>query len=79
MEDMDGELLIYNPNTATTLHLNGPSALVWHLLTGEHSLATIVTGLQQAYPDQSEQIEPDVMATVNDMLTQDVIAEVSQA
>lgn len=76
MEDMDGELLIYNPDTTTTLHLNGPSAVVWHLLTGEHSVAYIISGLQEMYPDQSDQIEPDVTHTVKDMLAQKVIVEV---
>ncbi|RBP53498.1 coenzyme PQQ synthesis protein D (PqqD) [Arenicella xantha] len=76
MEDMDGELLVYNPNTATTLHLNGPSTVVWQLLTGEYSLATIITSLQEAYPDQAAQIEPDVIATVSDMLEQGVIQAV---
>jgi hypothetical protein len=61
VEDMDGELLIYNPGTATTLHLNGPSMLVWNCCDGESSVKEIVDALQEAFPDQAVQIETDVV------------------
>jgi len=38
LEEMEGEALIYNPSAATTLHLNPPSVMVWHMLDGERSV-----------------------------------------
>lgn len=73
LEDMDGEILLYNPTSATTLHLNGPSAVVWELCTGENSVAEIIDALQQAYPAQAEQIEGDVISVINELKEKQVI------
>lgn len=61
VEDMDGELLIYNPESATTLHLNGPSMVVWNCCNGSASVQDIVVALQEAFPQQTEQISADVV------------------
>jgi hypothetical protein len=61
VEDMDGELLIYNPESATTLHLNGPSMVVWNCCNGSASVQDIVVALQEAFPQQAEQISADVV------------------
>lgn len=66
VEDMDGELLIYNPETATTLHLNQPSMVVWNCCNGESSVGDVVEALQQAFPDQAEQIKADVVSVLTD-------------
>ncbi len=73
LEDMDGELLLYNPNNATTLHLNGPSAIVWHLCTGENSVAEMIEALKEAYPDQAAQIEGDVISVLQDLKANEVL------
>jgi hypothetical protein len=62
VEDMDGELLIYNPDAATTLHLNGPSMVVWSCCNGDASVQEIIDALQDTFPDQAEQISADVLA-----------------
>jgi hypothetical protein len=76
LEDMDGEMLLYNPSNATTLHLNGPSALVWELCNGDNSVATMIHTLQQAYPAQKEQIERDVTAVIKELSDNDAIQQV---
>lgn len=73
LEDMDGELLLYNPSNSTTLHLNGPSAVVWQLCTGENSVQEMIEALQEAYPEQAEQIGPDVVAVIKDLKEQEVL------
>lgn len=73
LEDMDGDLLLYNPTTATTLQLNGPSAIIWQLLNEQHSVAEIIAALQEAYPDQAAQIEGDVLQAVSEFVAQSVI------
>lgn len=67
LEDMDGELLLYNPTTATTLHLNNSSAVVWELCNGERSLGDIVAALEEAFPGQAEQIKEDVAQVVQEL------------
>lgn len=77
IEDMDGETLLYNPSNATTLHLNGPSAVVWGLCTGENSVGEIIDALQQAYPQQAEQIKDDVVSVINELTEKQVIQRVA--
>jgi hypothetical protein len=76
LEDMDGELLLYNPSSAVTLHLNGPSAIVWQLCDGQRAAADIVQLVQEAYPDQNAQIKQDVTDVIDDLLERKVLEPV---
>jgi len=73
LEDMDGEILLYNPNNATTLHFNGPSAIVWELCNGENSVQTMIDALIEAYPGQAGQIAGDVIATIKEFAEHQII------
>ena len=76
LEDMDGELLLYNPVNTTTLHLNGSSAVVWELCDGKQSVEAIIASLIKAYPEQSGQIAADVEAVITDLASQSALVEV---
>jgi hypothetical protein len=78
LDNMDGELLLYNPTNATTLHLNGSSAVVWELCDGQQDVKGIVATLQEAFPDQSTQIADDVQTVLVDLVKQAVLVEVSK-
>ena len=78
LEDMDGELLLYHPSTAITLHLNGPSAVVWQLCDGERSCGEIVGMVKEAYPDQADQVETDVAQVITDLAARGVLLNVSE-
>lgn len=67
LEDMDGEMLLFNPGNVTTLRLNGRTALVWELCNGDNSVATIIHQLQQAYPAQADQVEGDVVVVMKQL------------
>jgi len=73
LEDMDGEMLLYNPKNATTLHLNGPAAVVWQLCTGENPVQEIIDALQEAYPEQAADIEADVIMVIKDLKAKEAI------
>lgn len=73
LEDMDGEMLLYNPDSATTLHLNGPSIIVWELCDGKNSVQEIVDIVKTAYPDQAAQIEEDIVKVVGDLSERKVL------
>lgn len=77
LEDMDGELLLYHPPSAMTLHLNGSSAVVWQLCDGKRSIAEIVQLVTEAYPEQAEQIPGDVQSVIEDLLRRNVLVKAS--
>ena len=77
LEDMDGEMLLYNPENATTLHLNGPSIVVWELCDGKRSVQDIIDMVMEAYPDQSDQISNDVQSVIKDLSSRTVLEIVS--
>lgn len=77
LEDMDGELLLYHPPSAVTLHLDGPSAVVWQLIDGERCLGEIIAIVEEAYPQQANQIAEDVARVISDLSTHNVLVEVS--
>lgn len=68
LEDMDGELLLYNPANATTLHLNGPSSIVWELCNGTNSVQDMIDAVQHAYPEQHDQIESDIVGVLKEFI-----------
>jgi hypothetical protein len=77
LEDMDGELLLYHPPSAVTLHLNGPSAVVWQLIDGERSIGEIIAVVKEAYPAQADQIAEDVASVMADLSSREVVVKVS--
>lgn len=79
IEDMDGESLLYHPGTTTTLHLNQPSLLVWNLCDGERSVQDVITTLQEAFPDQNEQIAEDVVDVITELREKKVLVKVTGA
>jgi len=38
LEELDDEILLYNPTKNVTLHFNDSSALIWKMLDGEISV-----------------------------------------
>jgi len=73
LEDMDGEMLLYNPDSATTLHLNGPSAIVWELCDGQRSVQQIIDMVKEAYPEQADQIADDIVAVIEEFSSRKVL------
>lgn len=73
LEDMDGEMLLYNPENATTLHLNQPSVIIWELCDGSNSVQQIIDIVSQAFPEQNDQIEEDVIKVVDDLSERKVL------
>ncbi|MGH1542565.1 MAG: pyrroloquinoline quinone biosynthesis peptide chaperone PqqD [Arenicella sp.] len=73
LEEMDDDILLYNPGNATTLHLNESSALIWKLLDGERSLGDIIDLLQEQYPEAAQEIEKDVFELAEQMVEKQVV------
>ena len=77
LEDMDGELLLYSPSSATTLHLNGSSAIIWDLIDGKNSVEDVIAELKAAFPDHAEQITQDVIDAFSEFENRNVIVSVN--
>ena len=60
VEELDGELLLFNIRSDNILHTNQTGALVWKLCNGERTTASIVKLLQDAYPEAAVSIQADV-------------------
>ena len=73
LEEMDNEVLLYNPKSNLTLHLNQSSSLVWQLLDGVTSVSDLIQQLQHQFPESHEQIEQDVLDVLADMQENKVI------
>lgn len=67
LEEMDNDILLYNPANTQTLHLNETSSLVWQLLDGERSVEVLIQLLQQEFPESHDQIEQDVLEVLEKM------------
>ncbi len=60
LEELDGELLLFNPHDGRLLELNATAALVWQLCDGERSISEITRLLIEAFPEAERRIEDDV-------------------
>ncbi|MDH3375623.1 MAG: PqqD family protein [Gammaproteobacteria bacterium] len=66
LEEMDGEVLLYNPADTKTVYLNETSSLIWNLCDGDRTIETIATLLEECFPDSDSSITDDVVATLED-------------
>jgi hypothetical protein len=76
VENMDGEILLFNPTSQMTLHLNAPSVIVWELCDGQRSVQQIIDQLVEAYPQQADQIDTDVQEVINNFVQQKIVLQV---
>ena len=76
VEEFDGEILLYDETGSRAFYLNDTANAVLQLCREDLSVAQIIEYLQQAYPDQQDSIEKDVM-TVLKMLAENKVIELS--
>jgi hypothetical protein len=58
--EVEGEAVVYDPDSGSGHVLNGTAFGIWCLCDGEHSLFDITQGLIQLFPEQEESIRVDV-------------------
>lgn len=68
-QEMGDDVLLFNPETASTIHLNQTADLIWQLCK-DNSIETLIESLQAQYPDQAKQIEHDVLKTIDSLVEQ---------
>lgn len=74
VEEFDREILLYDETGAKAFYLNDTANAVLQLCKEDVSVAQIIDYLQQAYPDQQDSIEQDVMTVVK-MLAENKVIE----
>jgi hypothetical protein len=59
-EIMEGELVIFHPDSTKVLHSNPSAAVIWKLCDGQRTVGEIIHLLCDAFPESAEQIKKDV-------------------
>ncbi len=66
LEEIDDELLLYNPAHTRTIYLNPSAAAIWKLCDGHTTAQAIITALQDVYPDAGN-IAADIADALNQL------------
>ena len=73
MEELDDEVLLYNPANNKTLYINKSASIIWQLCNGEQSVAEIIKMIQDAYPGNEEELQKDIMATMKELADNEAV------
>lgn len=60
LEELDSDLLLFNPYDSSLLELNATAALVWQLCDGVRRVSEICDLLSTAFPEAGQTINEDV-------------------
>lgn len=74
MEELDDEILLYHPGNNKTLYINKSASIIWQLCTGEQTVAEIIGLIKDAYPEQGEDLDQDVISTLTNLKNNDAIS-----
>ncbi len=73
VEKFDDEILLYTEAGTQAVYLNDTAYAVWQLCKEDMTVGQIIEYLEEAYPDQKEQIRDDVMTALNTLESKNVI------
>lgn len=74
MEELDDEVLLYNPTNNKTLYINKSASVIWQLCNGEQTTEEIISMIQEAYPGDKEGLQRDILDTLNSLAENDVVS-----
>ena len=72
-EKFDDEILLYSKKGEMAVYLNDAAHAVWLLCKEGMTVSQMVAYLEEAYPDQKEQIRGDVISALEMLLENNVI------
>ena len=67
-QELDGEMVLLNPQSATYFSLNGIGTSVWRLLTERRTVDEICAALATDHADAADRIRSDVTTFIADLL-----------
>lgn len=68
LDELDGELLIFDPESGRIVQVNETAALIWQLCDGRHSLQELGDVLAEAYPEAAEAVRQDIPVIVQQLV-----------
>ena len=74
MEELDDEVLLYNPANNKTLYINKSAVVIWQLCNGEQSVEEIISMIQDAYPGSEEGLRQDILDTLKNLTENDALS-----
>lgn len=74
MEELDDEVLLYNPASNQTLYINKSASVIWQLCNGEQSVEEIINMIQDAYPSNEEDLRQDILGTLKNLADNDAVS-----
>ena len=73
MEELDDEVLLYNPTNNKTLYINKSASVIWQLCNGEQAVEDIIKMIQEAYPSDDEGLRQDILDTLKNLADNDAV------
>jgi hypothetical protein len=64
LEEMDNEVLLFNPQNLVVLYLNESASIIWQLCDGQRTIHQIADLITEAYPEATADILEDVQGTI---------------
>lgn len=74
MEELDDEILLYNPSNNKTLYINKSASVIWQLCNGEQTVGEMIRLIQEAYPEELDNLQDDVLATLSTLKDNDAVS-----
>ncbi len=74
MEELDDEVLLYNPTNNKTLYINKSASVIWQLCNGEQSIEDIINMILDAYPSNEESLRRDILDTLKKLADNNAVS-----
>ena len=74
MEELDDEVLLYNPVNNKTLYINKSASVIWQLCNGEQTTEEIISMIQDAYPGNDDGLRQDILDTLKNLADNNVVS-----
>jgi hypothetical protein len=72
-EEIDEEVLLFNPKTRETYVLNQMADVIWELCDGKHTPAGITDEIVDVLEVNSDQVRKDVLEVIKDFFDQNLV------
>ncbi len=77
--ELDGEICLFNPDTAEYLNLNGTGSRIWNLLETPAALDELIHSLQESYAVEAATCRNETESFVAEALQRGMLVEAHQA
>ena len=73
MEELDDEVLLYNPTNNKTLYINKSASVIWQLCNGDQAVEEIIKLIEEAYPGDAGNMQQDILETLDRLAENDAV------